>query len=208
LKPDVLPQEARGTLSYQEVTDNMKKQAPLPFRERHELLSNHGPVFDMMMMGDYGDGVQHLQFDIGDVCEQMDPQHRGKRSLFQSNDIDSGMGWLPSLGAIRTDVKIFLYPFSSRNFDANIHLFMDIDEKRVKINEINHFLLGEFGNIGCRSCQLFLFLPGLYNQQSKGNGVKDHLKDAFISRCFIPAAEEYWDKKYWESSSRNNLARA
>jgi hypothetical protein len=197
LKPDVLPREAGGTLSYQEITDNIKKQARLPFThtERREWLSNHGPAFHKMMTGDYGDGVQHLQFDIEDVCEQMDPNRRGKRSLFQSNDIDSGMGWLSSLGAIREDVKFFLYPFSSRNFDANIHLFMDIDDKRVRINEINHFLLGEFGNIGSRSCQLFLFLPSLYNPRSKGNGVKDHLKDAFISRCFIPAAEEILGKE-------------
>ena len=77
LKPSVLPREAGGTLSYQEVTDNMKKQAPLPFShtERHEWLSNYGPTFQKMMTGDYGDGVQHLQFDIRDVCEQMDPQH-------------------------------------------------------------------------------------------------------------------------------------
>ena len=192
LKSDVLPREAGGDLSYQEVSDNMKKQARKPFShtERREWLSKHGPTFQKMMTGDYGEGIQHLQFDIGDVCEQMDPQSRRKSSLFRTNDIDSGMGWLPGLGAIRTDVKFFLYPISSRNFDANIHLFMDIDDDPVRINEINHFLLGEFGNIGGRSCQLYLFLPGLYSPRSKGNGVKDQLKDAFISRCFIPAAEE------------------
>src|SRR5215471_20266829 len=105
LKADVLPREAGGTLPYQEVTDNMKKQAHLPFThtERHEWLSNHGPAFKKMMTGDYGNGVQHLQFDIEDLCQQMEPQRRGKSSLFQTNDIDSGMGWLPSLGAIKTD---------------------------------------------------------------------------------------------------------
>ena len=192
LSPDVLPREAGGTLSYQEATDNARKQAPLPFgyTARCEWLSNRGPAFDEMMTGDYGNGIQHLQFDIGDVHEQMDPQRRAKRHLFQSNDIDSGMGWLPGLGAIRTGVKVFLYPFSSRNFDANIHLFVNIDDNPVRIHEINHFLLGEFGNIGGRPCQLFLFLPSLYRPRSKGNGVKDQLKDAFISRCFIPAAEE------------------
>lgn len=175
LKSDVLPREAGGTLSYQEVTDNMKKQAPLPFEytKREEWLSAHGKLFDMMMTGDYGEGVQHLQFDIEDICEQMDPQDRRKSSLFRSNDIDSGMGWLSGLGAIRTDIRFFLYPFSSRNFDANIHLFMDIDDKQVRVDKINHFLLGEFGNIGGRSCQLFLFLPALYQQRSKGNGVED-----------------------------------
>jgi hypothetical protein len=40
-----------------------------------------------MMMRDYGNGVQHLQFNIEDIYEQMDPQCRGKRSLFQSNDV-------------------------------------------------------------------------------------------------------------------------
>jgi len=192
LKPDVLPREAGGTLPYQDVTDNMKKQATLPFShtERTEWLATHGPAFDKMMKGDYGEGVQHLQFEIGDVCEQMDPQRRGKESLFQSNDIDSGMGWLPSLGAIKEDVKFFLYPFSSRNFDANIHLFMNIDGGPVRVDNVNHFLLGEFGSIGSRSCQLFLFLPALYRQRSKGNGVEDRLKDSFISRCFIPAAEK------------------
>ena len=192
LKPEVLPREAGGSLPYQQVTDNMKKQARLPFghTERAKWLDTYGSEFDMMMKGDYGDGVQHLQFDIGDVCEEMDSESRAKKSLFQSDDIDSGMGWLPNLGAIRTDVKVFLYPFSSRNFDANIHLFMDIDGEPVRINDINHFLLGEFGNIGPRSCQLYLFLPTLFNQRSKGNGVEDRLKDTFVSRYFIPAAEE------------------
>jgi hypothetical protein len=192
LKESMLPREAGGTLSYQELSENIKKQAPLPFShtERDEWLSTHGPAFDMMMKGDFGEGVQHLQFDIEEAPEQGDSQSRGKRSLFQSNDIDSGMGWLPSLGVIKTDVKFFLYPISSRNFEANIHLFMDIDDERVRINDVNHFLLGEFGNIGGRPCQLFLFLPDLYRQRSKGNGVEDHLKDAFISQCFIPAAEE------------------
>src|SRR5262249_14156646 len=145
----------------------------LPFShcERQEWLSNYGSEFHKMTTGDYGDGVHHLQFDIGDVCKQMDPQLKGRSSLFQSNDVDSGMGWLPGLGAIKTDIKLFLYPFSSRNFDANIHLFMNINDKPVRIDEINHFLLGEFGNIGSRSCQLFLFLPGLYNPRVKGNGV-------------------------------------
>jgi len=191
LKHDVLPQETGGTLPYQEVSDNIKKQARLPFghSERKEWLSTHGPAFHKMMTGDYGNGIQHLQFDIGEVWEQMDCDQR-KRHLFQSNDIDSGMGWLPTLGAIKTDLRLFPYPLSSRNFDANIHLFTDINQKRVKINDINHFLLGEFGNIGGKSCQLFLFLPSLYDPKSTGNGVKDHLKDAFISRCFIPAAEE------------------
>jgi len=195
LKPDVLPREAGGSLSYQEVTENMKKQARLPFShtERTKWLETHGPEFNMMMKGDYGDGVQHLQFDIEDVGQQMDSESQGKKSLFRSNDIDSGMGWLPGLGAIRTDIRVFLYPFSSRNFDANIHLFMDIDGKPVKIHNVNHFLLGEFGNIGPRSFQLYLFLPALYDQRFKGNGVKDRLKDAFISRCFIPAANEVMD---------------
>ena len=51
LKADVLPREAGGTLSYQEIMDNMKKQASLPFSytQRDEWLSTHGPVFDMMM---------------------------------------------------------------------------------------------------------------------------------------------------------------
>jgi hypothetical protein len=197
LKADVLPREAGGTLSYQEVTDNMKKQARLPFThtERREWLSNHGPAFKKMMTGDFGNGVQHLQFDIEDLGQQMEPQCRGKSSLFQTNDIDSGMGWLPNLGAIKTDIRFFLYPYSSRNFDANLHLFMKIDGHNVKIHDINHFLLGEFGNIGGRSCQLFLFLPGLYNPQSKGNGVRDHLKDAFISRCFIPAVEKVFGEE-------------
>jgi len=194
LNASVLPQEANGalSLSYREISENIKKQRPLPFShsERQEWLSNYGLEFHKMMTGDYGDGVHHLQFDIGDVYEQIDPELRGKSSLFQSNDVDSGMGWLPSLGTIKTDVKLFLYPFSSRNFDANIHLFMDINGKPVQINEINHFLLGEFGNIGCRPCQLFLFLPSMYNPGTKGNGVTDHHKDAFISQCFIPAAEE------------------
>jgi hypothetical protein len=131
LKPDVLPREAGGTLSYQEVTNNMKKQASLPFSHtrREQWLSTHGPTFDVMMKGDYGNGIQHLQFDIGDAYESMDSEDRRKRSLFRSNDIDSGMGWLPSLGAIKTDVRFFLYPFSSRNFEANIHLFMDINDE-------------------------------------------------------------------------------
>ena len=197
LKDDVLPREAGGTLSYQEVSDNMKKQGPLPFThtERGEWLSKHGPAFNKMMTGDYGDGIQHLQFDIEDVYERIEPQRRGKSSLFQTNDIDSGMGWLPDLGAIKTDIRLFLYPYSSRNFDANIHLFMDIDDIPVRINEINHFLLGEFGNISGRTCQLFLFLPGLYKPGSKGNGVRDQLKDAFISRCFIPAIEEVFGEE-------------
>ena len=191
LKHDVLPQESGGTLSYQEVSENIKKQARLPFShsERKEWLSIHGPAFGKMMTGDYGNGIQHLQFDIGEVWEQMDRDQR-KRHLFQSNDIDSGMGWLPTLGAINSDLRLFPYPLSSRNFNANIHLYTEINRKWVKINDINHFLLGEFGNIGGKSCQLFLFLPALYNPKSTGNGVKDHLKDAFISQCFIPAAEE------------------
>ena len=195
LNTSVFPHEADDGalgLSYREITENIKKQRPLPFShsERQEWLSNYGLEFHKMMTGDYGDGVHHLQFDIGDVYEQMDSELRGKSSLFQSNDVDSGMGWLPSLGAIKTDVKLFLYPFSSRNFDANIHLFMDVNGKPVQINEINHFLFGEFGNIGCRPCQLFLFLPSMYNPGTKGNGVTDYHKDAFISQCFIPAAEE------------------
>jgi hypothetical protein len=72
----------------------MKKQARLPFSHtvRDEWLSNYGRMFEMMMTEDYGNGVQHLQFDIGDACEQMDPLCRGKEYLFRSNDIDSGMG--------------------------------------------------------------------------------------------------------------------
>ena len=66
-----------------------------------------------MIRGDYGNGVQHLQFDIGDICEQIDPESRRKKPLFRSNDIDSGMGWLPGLRAIRTDIRFFLYLFSS-----------------------------------------------------------------------------------------------
>jgi hypothetical protein len=102
LKADVLPREAGGTLSYQEVTDNMKKQARQSFTytQRQEWMSNHGPAFENMMKGDYGDGVQHLQFDIEDICEQLESQRRGKSSLFQTNDVDSGMGWLPGLTPI------------------------------------------------------------------------------------------------------------
>ena len=101
LNASVLSQEANGafSLSYQEISENIKKQRPLPFShsERQEWLSNYGLEFHKMMTGDYGDGVHHLQFDIEDVYEQMDPELRGKSSLFQSNDVDSGMGWLPSL---------------------------------------------------------------------------------------------------------------
>ena len=194
LNADVLLREADGALglSYREITENIKKQRSLLFShsKRQEWLSNYGSEFHKIMTGDYGDGVHHLQFDVGDLYEQMDLEHRGKRSLFQSNDVDSGMGWLPGLGAIKTDVKLFLYPFSSRNFDANVYIFIDINDKPVRIDEINHFLLGEFGNVGCRSCQLFLFLLSLYNPTVKGNGVTDHHKDAFISQCFIPAAEK------------------
>ena len=94
LKPEVLPREAGGSLPYQQVTDNMKKQARLPFghTKRAKWPDTHGSEFDMMMKGDYGDGVQHLQFDIGDVCEEMDSESQAKKSLFQSDDIDSGMG--------------------------------------------------------------------------------------------------------------------
>jgi len=76
LKPDVLP-ESLGGLSYQEVTDNMEKQGPLPFRhtDRAERVKPHGSVFE----GSCGDGVHHLQFDMRDTCEQMDPESRGKK---------------------------------------------------------------------------------------------------------------------------------
>lgn len=192
LMPDVLPKEAGGTHSYDDVAKNIRKcsSGPFQFTDREEWLSIKGSQFEEMMTGDYGHGIQHLDFDIGDLGAEMLPQDRTPNHLFRSIDIDSGMGWLPSLGTIHSDLTLFLYPFSNRNFDASIHLTMKIDKRRIPIHKVNHFLFGEFGSVNQRPIQLYLFVPTLYDSKSKSNRINDSLKDAFISDCLIPAARE------------------
>jgi hypothetical protein len=191
---DVLLKEAGGSLCFEEVFDNIKKQNSSQFKgtKREDWLAVQGHQFHQMMTGNYGAGIQGLDFDIGDLMmKRRNCTKRGRSYLFRSNDLDSGLGWLPDLGSIKSDLSLYLYPISSRNFDANIHLFMDIGAQKVPVHHVNHFLLGQFGSLSTKqSFDLYLFLPALYDKKSKGNGVSDRLKNTFISECLIPAARE------------------
>jgi len=193
--PDVLPAgifEAIGDEnSFDQITENMKKLGPAPFSKTDgETWRKHlGPAFEKIMSGDYGEGVQYLDVEKDDEINQDPEKPYSPIELFQEIDVDSGMGWLSHLGIIQTDVTIYLYPLSSRNFGASLHLYLQTTKDKVSIDKIPHFLLGEFGANAQRSIQLYLFLPNLYTAGRKTNGVSDQLKDAFISRVFIPAAD-------------------
>jgi hypothetical protein len=194
---NVLPREAGGLYDYDEVADNIKKQTQSPFEytKREDWLTVQGYQFHQMMTGDYGDGIQRLDFGKGDLMIRgRNREKTWRTTLFRSNDIDSGMGWLSDLGVIKSDVILYLYPISSRNFDSSLHLYTNINGKNTPVHLINHFLLGQFGSISVnRSFNLYLFLPNLYRNKPKGykgNGVIDKLKDTFISECLIPAARE------------------
>ena len=171
----------------------MKRQGPAPFSktDREMWRENFGPGFGKIMTGDYGEGVQHLDMEKDDEINQDETRILSPRELFKTVDIDSGMGWLSQLSILQTDIKIYLYPLSSRNFNSSPHLFLRADKKskEISINKIPHFLFGEFGASVQRSIQLYLFLPRLYSARRKTNGVSDQLKDAFISKIFIPAAD-------------------
>jgi len=192
---DVLPTGIFGMdgdeLSFDQIIDNMKKLGPVPFpkTDGERWRTYIGPAFQKIMSGDYGDGIQRLDVEKNDEINQDPENSYSPADLFQSIDIDSGMGWLSHLGVIQTDINVFLYPLSSRNFNTSPHLYLQTVKDRVSINKIPHFLLGEFGMMALRTIQLYLFLPDLYNQGQRTNGISDLLKNAFISRIFIPAAE-------------------
>ena len=76
------------------------------------------------MTEDYEEGVQYLDVEKGDKINQDENDIWFPSDLFKSIDLDSGMSWLSHLGVLRTDVSIYLYSLSSRNFSASLHLFL------------------------------------------------------------------------------------
>ena len=143
-----------------------------------------------------GRAIQHLDFGVGDLANDMlQPRDQTPQAMAVSVDIDSGMGWLPSLGAIKADLILYPYPLSSRNFDAPVHYFLErrVDNEdetdMIPIHEVHHFLLGAFGLVGKGRIQLYLFLPNLRQKgrKPKTNTVLDSIKDKFISKCLLPA---------------------
>jgi len=195
---DVLPHEASGQGTYSQIAERVKQLHKQDFTctPRNEWRHEKGPIFEKLMTGKLGRAIQRLDFGIGDLLNDMlQPQDQTPGALAVSVDIDSGMGWLPSLGAIKGDLTLYPYPLSSRNFEAPVHHFLDWrlgnedETEMIPIHEIHHFLLGTFGLVGKSRIQLYLFLPNLRQKRRKPktNTVLDSIKDKFISRCLLPA---------------------
>lgn len=167
-----------------------------PFRSMPQDVwsQEHGADFVKMMTGDFGKGIQHLNFAVEDrvalTPEKNNPRSTGLGGWLYSADIDSGMGWLPGLEAIATDIKFTPYPFANRNIRKNIHLFTEIDGERIPVDQIRHFPIGTFGGNEHVLCTLYIFLPFYDRSHGDTNLVIEDTQGRFMTRCLIRAIRE------------------
>jgi hypothetical protein len=211
-QPEVLARQSHQdpehdhSLSFEAVRQNTEKLSKSSFLStpEDEWRDTVGQEFAEIMTGRIhgAQHPQHLDFNIGDEAPHLHPQAQTPQHLTMSADVDSGMGWLPSLAAINADLQFILPPILSRNLEASVHHFMNTGQMSppvrglephqvtAPIHQVNHFLLAEFGDLTCRF-QIYLFLPAIYRPSSKGNKVPFATIDRFVSDCLLPAFREF-----------------
>ena len=187
--------------------------ATRPFKHTHrqQWLDEVGPDFQKMVTGDFGEGYQHLSFDVNEITryiqdpKAVSPMLTRDGGMLVNADMDSAMGWLPSLDVISTDITFHLYPFSNRNLDSNVHLFLEVSGKNVPLHHIHHFPIAIFGGGERVSCLLYVFLPN-YNRGGDTNLVMQDVQDRFISTCLMRAATDVLPSAFHLSWSQSFAA--
>jgi len=114
-----------------------------------------------------------------------------KDILVTKLDIDSILLLCNTLKSLKTDVEITFYPNILRNLTSDVHIRVN----GKPAHQVPQFRLGVVCGNGL-TYNLYILLPAIFNKTTYEkhrrrreivNGVKEHIIEAFMDKCLIPA---------------------
>jgi hypothetical protein len=105
-------------------------------------------------------------------------------------DIDSIMGFVPSLALAKQGIRFNLTPHVVSNLESDIHLTFPVSTghgrtRQVPLHTIPHYLFGRL--VGHEDITIYLFFPRLWEKSKMNNYLSQELLRRWTDRVLLPA---------------------